>query len=201
MCTDNVRKYVWICGDIRKQSWQGLTKIMLLQQLYSAWTLLIIGYLTTVRADKVYLIQVITVGHAGNVVTEKTDVAFDPFPSIGPHLSTMGAWVKVCSSNSSSCWRSLCYFLALLWFSLFWWCCFLTLLFFSFLLLLAFLFISKGPSTLGTQCALNQIESGLSASTLNAHSPNPDPIRIHPNPLPEVVSIQIELDCAIARCA
>ena len=59
----------------------------------------------------------------------------------------------------------------------------------------------KGASTLGTQCALNRIESGLSASTLNAHSPNPDPIRINPNPLPEVVSIRIELDRAIARCA
>ena len=32
----------------------------------------------------------------------------------------------------------------------------------------------KGTSTLGTQCALNRIESSLSASTLNAHSPNPD---------------------------
>ena len=59
----------------------------------------------------------------------------------------------------------------------------------------------KGASTLGTQCALNRIESGLSASTLNAHSPNLDPIRINPNPLPEVVLIQIELDRAIARCA
>ena len=49
--------------------------------------------------------------------------------------------------------------------------------------------VSQGPSTLGTQCALNRIESGLSASTLNVH------------PLPEVVSIRIELDRAIARCA
>ena len=60
---------------------------------------------------------------------------------------------------------------------------------------------TKGLFTLGTQCALNRIESGLSAFTLNAHSPNPDPIRINPNPLPEVVSIRIELDRAIAPCA
>ena len=59
--------------------------------------------------------------------------------------------------------------------------------------------ISKGLSTLDTQCALNRIESGLSAFTLNGHSPNSDPIRINPSPLPEVVWIQIELDCAIAH--
>ena len=58
----------------------------------------------------------------------------------------------------------------------------------------------KGLFTLDTQCALNRIESGLSASTLNAHSPNPDPIRINSNPLPEVVSIRIELDCTIVPC-
>ena len=46
-----------------------------------------------------------------------------------------------------------------------------------------------------------RIESSLSTSTLNAHSPNPDLIWINPNPLPEVVSIRIELDHAIARCA
>ena len=31
------------------------------------------------------------------------------------------------------------------------------------------------------------VESGLSVCTLNAHSLNPDPIWINPNPLPEVV--------------
>ena len=60
---------------------------------------------------------------------------------------------------------------------------------------------NKGLFTLDIQCALNRIESGLSAFTLNAHSPNPDPIQINPNPLPEVVSIRIELDHAIAPCA
>ena len=55
--------------------------------------------------------------------------------------------------------------------------------------------------TLDIQCALNQIESGLSTFTLNAHSPNLDLIQINPNPLPEVVSIWIELDRAIALCA
>ena len=35
---------------------------------------------------------------------------------------------------------------------------------------------TKGLFTLDTQCALNRIESGLSASTLNAHSPNLDPL-------------------------
>ena len=60
---------------------------------------------------------------------------------------------------------------------------------------------TEGLFTLDTQCALNQIEPGLSAFTLNAHSPNPDPIRINSNPLPEVVSIRIELDRAIAPCA
>ena len=61
---------------------------------------------------------------------------------------------------------------------------------------------SIGLFILDTQCAyaLNQIESGLSKFTLNAHSPNPDPIRINPNPLPEMVSIRIELDRAIAYC-
>ena len=59
----------------------------------------------------------------------------------------------------------------------------------------------KGLSTLDTQCALNRIESSLSASTLNAHSPNPDSIWINPNPLPEVVSIRIGLDRVIACCA
>ena len=61
--------------------------------------------------------------------------------------------------------------------------------------------LAKGLFTLDTQCALNRIESGLSAFTLNAHSSNPDPIRINPNPLPQVVSIRIELDRAIAPCA
>ena len=59
---------------------------------------------------------------------------------------------------------------------------------------------SKGLSTLDTQCTLNRIESSLSASTLNVCSPNLGPIRISPNPLPEVVSIQINLDYAIAFC-
>ena len=31
-------------------------------------------------------------------------------------------------------------------------------------------------STLDTQCTLNWIESSLSTSTLNVHSPSPDPI-------------------------
>ena len=60
--------------------------------------------------------------------------------------------------------------------------------------------LNKGLFTLDTQCALNQIESGLSVFALNAHSPNPDRIRISPNPLPEMVSIWIELDRAIVPC-
>ena len=47
----------------------------------------------------------------------------------------------------------------------------------------ACILLSNGLSTLGTQCALNRIESSLSASTLNAHSSNPDPIQINLNPL------------------
>ena len=35
-------------------------------------------------------------------------------------------------------------------------------------------------------------------STQNVHSPNPDLIQINPNPLPEVMLIQIDLDRAIA---
>ena len=44
----------------------------------------------------------------------------------------------------------------------------------------------KSLFTLDTQCALNWIESSLSAFALNAHSSNPNPIRI-------------DLDRAIAR--
>ena len=43
-----------------------------------------------------------------------------------------------------------------------------------------------------TQCALNRIESSLSAFTLNVHLPNPDLIRINPNHFQ---------GCAIVRCA
>ena len=41
--------------------------------------------------------------------------------------------------------------------------------------------------------------TSLSVSTLNAHSPNLDQIQINPNPLPEVVSIWIDLDRAVVR--
>ena len=43
------------------------------------------------------------------------------------------------------------------------------------------------------------VESGLSVFTLNAHSPNPDPIRINPNPLPEVVLNWIVQLCVVQK--
>ena len=42
--------------------------------------------------------------------------------------------------------------------------------------------------------------NGLNVSTLNAHLLYPDPIQINTNPLPEVVSICIDLDRTIACC-
>ena len=74
----------------------------------------------------------------------------------------------------------------------------IALLFLQWNITFTFFIVCLGMFTQDTQYALNQIESTLSAFTLNEHLPNPDLIQINLNRLPEVVSIQIELDRAVA---